>query len=65
MEEETRGSVTAKSPSDLGLEMHLVVGLLDDVLLKHFSSFVIMKNKTTEPVIFFNTMSVVFTAGLI
>lgn len=43
-----QGELTAKSPSDLGLEMHLVVGLLDVVPLKCFSSFGFIKNITPE-----------------
>lgn len=67
IEEGTRGSVTAKSPSDLGLEMRLVVGLLDNVLLKHFSSFAFMKNKTSKTCELFvcNECYLSTTAGLI
>lgn len=44
--EDTHGrqnKLTARSPSDLGLEMNLAVGLLDVVLLKYFSSFGFIK----------------------
>lgn len=48
MEEGTRGAVTAESPSNLGLEKHLVIGLLVDVLLKYFSPFQFIENKTPK-----------------
>lgn len=60
VEEGTRGAVTAKSPRDVGLEMHLVVGLLGDVLLKYFSSYGFIKNKTPKTCYFLNTKNVVF-----
>ena len=67
MEEGTRGAVAAKSPSGLGLEMHLVVGLPDGVLLKYFNSFGFIKNKTPKTCYFFEYKEhcLSTTAGLI
>lgn len=67
MEEGTRGAVTAKSLSDHGLEMYLVVGLLDGVLLKYFSFFGFIKNKTPKTCYFFEHKECCLstTAGLI
>lgn len=67
IEEGTRGAVTAKSPSDLGLEIHLVVGFLGGVLLKYFSSSGFIKNKTPKTCYFFEYKEYCLstTAGLI
>lgn len=53
VEEGTRGTLTAKIPGVLGLEMHLVVGLLEGVLLKYFNSFGFIKNRTSKTHYFF------------
>lgn len=67
MEQGKRGAVTAKKLSGVGLEMHLVVGLLNGVLLKYFSFFGFIKNKTQKTCCFFEYRECCLytTAGLI
>lgn len=67
MEKGKRGAVTAKNLSSVGLEMHLVVGLLNGVLLKYFSIFGFIKNKTQKTCYFFEYRECCLytTAGLI
>lgn len=65
-----QGELTARSSSDLGLEMHYMVGLFDGVLLKYFSSSGFIKSITPEIhylFFFFTTKSLCLstTAGLI